>query len=283
MLQEQLAARENLQVTPLSTDAALAGEAREVIAASDIAVLATTDFASERVVAGLPAHVRVLDVSPAFRLHADWVYGLPELPGTVERTRDAFRVANPGCFATAALLVLSPLVRAGLLAPHAPLYLDGTGGYSAGGGKMIESAAQGMLETCATYSLSREHRHIAEISRHSRYEGPLWFSPKIGNYERGVRMQIPLADVDRDAALAILAQAYAGTAIRVDNAVPSRIAADIWANRQGAGIWLIPQPGGTLAVCALDNLLKGAVDSAVCNLDVMLSNIASSPLATSKT
>src|SRR5262245_45415829 len=112
----------------------------------EIVVLATEhEFSMHRVPELLDAGYRVLDMSGAFRLkdpqlYADWygfehtapallneaVYGLPEFFG--QHVRDARLVANPGCYATAAILPLAPLYKAGALDPAATVVVDGKSG-----------------------------------------------------------------------------------------------------------------------------------------------------------
>jgi N-acetyl-gamma-glutamyl-phosphate reductase len=88
---------------------------------------------TQSVIAGLPKHLRIIDLSADFRLespeaYAQWyghahqaialqkqaVYGLPELMR--EQVKTARLVANPGCYPTSATLPLAPLLKAGLIA-----------------------------------------------------------------------------------------------------------------------------------------------------------------------
>ncbi len=96
------------------------------LATADLVFLALHHEESAALAASIPAQVAVVDLSASFRLadpadwaayyrtaHAGrWVYGLPELPGARERIRAATRVAAPGCYATAAILALTPLLAA---------------------------------------------------------------------------------------------------------------------------------------------------------------------------
>ena len=67
----------------------------------------------------------LIDASTAHRTDPSWVYGLPELaPGQREALRTAKRIANPGCHATAFILLMRPLVDAGLVAPDADVTRD---------------------------------------------------------------------------------------------------------------------------------------------------------------
>jgi N-acetyl-gamma-glutamyl-phosphate reductase len=271
LLQERLSERADFGVTLLSTESVLESHPLPALPDGTIFVLATTDFASAKVLAKLPEDARVLDISPTFRTDPGWIYGLPELPGHQSLIEGARRVANPGCFATCAILLLEPLTRARLIAPDALLYLDAVGGYTAGGHAMIERAQAGTLEATAVYSLSRAHRHLEEIRRFAGSgTAPIWFSPKIGSHARGIRMQIPLLGLTQNEVLSQYRANFEGLDVLVHDDVPGRIPADIWAKRTGAGIWAIPQPQGVMLVCAIDNLGKGAADSAMTNIELML-------------
>lgn len=270
VLAQRLEAMADVVACVIPTAHASTEEGIELMSSADLVVLAVQDFASPDIVAQLPDHIRILDVSPAFRTSPGWVYGLPELPGQRERIASAHRVANPGCFATAAILALAPLTQAGLLASTTALYLDGVGGYSAGGSKMESKALAGDLPAESVYGLAAEHRHIAEIKQLANLAGPVWFTPKIANFKQGLRLQIPLVGLDRAAVLEAWSAAYANSAIKVDTTVPTRLSANEWARKPGACLRAIPQEGGCLAVCSMDNLGKGAVDSALDNLRLML-------------
>lgn len=269
-LQERLTGAGEYTVSVVSTDSVLAGESKRVTDGAELLVLCTQEFSSPQVVAELSPAARVLDVSPAFRTAAGWVYGLPELAGARERIAAARRVANPGCFATSAILILEPLVRRSLLEPGAPVYLDGAGGFTTGGSAMVEKEAAGQLAGEAVFSLTREHRHVTEIKQVVGLTGPVMFSPKIAKVPRGIRMQVPLFGISASDARQTYQTAYAGTAITVEESGPSRVAVDDWAGREGACIRVYEQPEGCLVVCTIDNMGKGAVDSAFDNIGLML-------------
>ena len=71
----------------------------------------------------------VIDLGSDFRLDPDWAYGLTEL--SAEDVLASRQIANPGCYATAAILALAPLAEAGLL--DAPVAIDGKSGVSGAG------------------------------------------------------------------------------------------------------------------------------------------------------
>ncbi|HNB28380.1 MAG TPA: N-acetyl-gamma-glutamyl-phosphate reductase, partial [Alphaproteobacteria bacterium] len=136
---------------------------------------------TQEVVAKLPAHLRVVDLSADFRLtdldaYATW-YGhahlAPELQkeavyGLTELNRDAVRrarlVANPGCYPTAAQLPLIPLIKAGLIVAD-DIIIDAKSGVTGAG----RDAKQGSLYSEVTEGIHAygvaSHRHAPEIEQ----------------------------------------------------------------------------------------------------------------------
>src|SRR3954469_11773300 len=125
----------NGTIVPLSPSA-LASEA-------DLVFLALPDSAAAELAPALvDAGVRVIDLSGAFRLRdeaarAKWYPDTHKLPagiayGLTERERGAIArahlAANPGCYPTATLLAMTPLVEAGLLLPDTDVIVDAKSG-----------------------------------------------------------------------------------------------------------------------------------------------------------
>lgn len=266
-LQKRLRENPQFDVYTMSTQEVLDGCDPPKV---DLFVLATLEFSSPQVVDMLPKDARILDISPAFRTKPDWVYGLPELKDQRKRIRDAPRVANPGCFATSAILLLCPLIQSRLYMMNVPLYLDGAGGFSTGGIDLVEKHERGELPVEGAYSMNRMHRHIPEIAHAVDLPCSLWFTPKIIGVPRGIRMQIPVPFLNRDDALNVYRETYRDTEIQVSDETPSKVRVDEWANKRGALIRVYHEPFGAIVVCNLDNLGKGAIDSAEDNIHLML-------------
>ena len=113
---------------------------RAVLGEADVAVLCLPDEAS-REAAGwaTQTNTRLIDASTAHRVEDGWVYGLPELqPDQREAIRHAQYVANPGCYASAFLLLVRPLIDAGLIEKSTPISIHALSGYSGGGRTLIE-------------------------------------------------------------------------------------------------------------------------------------------------
>src|SRR5579872_5784558 len=172
----------------------------ETLAAdADVVFLALPDSAAAELAPSLlNAGVRVIDLSGAFRLRSDaerarWYPVTHALPdglayGLTERERGAVArarmVANPGCYPTATLLALAPLVEAGLLVPGADIIVDAKSGVSGAGKTPSErthfSEVHGSLSAYGVLS----HRHGAEIEE--RLAGPVTFTPHLLPIDRGI-------------------------------------------------------------------------------------------------
>ena len=261
---------------------------RELVAQADVAILCLPDEAAAQAAAwAAEAGTRVIDTSTAHRVADGWVYGLPELqPGRRDALRHADRVANPGCYPSAFLLLVRPLIDAGVLAPDVPLSIHALSGYSGGGRALIEkweNLAFGLnsLPYEAPYALDRVHKHLPEMTIHARLETAPQFVPAVGPFHCGMRVQVPLharqlrghhgASVRN-----VLAERYAGepfVTVMPEAAPVDEYGLDPRACNDTNRITLhvIPNPAGhTLLVAILDNLGKGACGAAIQNLNLML-------------
>ena len=124
-----------------------------------------------------PVGAVVVDLSGAHRIGADgWCYALPELAPPSGRL-----IANPGCYATAALLALAPI--AGIIDP-ASVVVDGKSGISgAGRGLKERSHAAVVLDNVTPYAVGG-HRHSPEIAQLLGF--PVAFVPHVVPLRRGL-------------------------------------------------------------------------------------------------
>ena len=120
-------------------------ERARLLNAADVAFLCLPDAAAREAVALVTNPTTCLiDASTAHRTASDWVFGLPELAADQRaRIRASKRIANPGCHATGFILLVRPLVDAGLVSSTALLSATSITGYSGGGKKMIEQYEAG--------------------------------------------------------------------------------------------------------------------------------------------
>ena len=253
---------------------------------ADVVFLALPDAAAAELAPALVgAGVRVIDLSGAFRLRdaglrARWYPETHDVPpgvayGLTERERGAVAraelVANPGCYPTAALLALAPLVEAGLLLPNADIIVDAKSGVSGAGKTPSErthfSEIHGSLAAYGVFN----HRHGAEIEQ--GIGRTVTFTPHLVPLDRGIlsTIYVRVAPGTSEEALgASLEQAYSGaTFVRLVGPALPEIKHVAHTNFCDIG-WRVDPSGRAILVSVIDNLLKGASGQAVQNLNVML-------------
>lgn len=207
---------------------------------------------------------------------ADYRYGLPE--AFRASLAGATRVANPGCYATAAELALLPAAEAGWIAgPIAVSALSGVSG--AGRAAQLRTSYVEVEGGASLYKPGVEHAHVAEIERTLRAaagcDHPIGFAPQLVPMARGILLtaSAPLAHaVSPEEAWAAYARRFAGEPfVRV-------LEAGAWpetrlvkgSNRCDVAVTTL-HGGRTLFVTsALDNVVKGAAGQALQNLNVVL-------------
>jgi N-acetyl-gamma-glutamyl-phosphate reductase len=202
-------------------------------------------------------------------------YGLPELHRDV--IRGAPLVANPGCYPTAILLALAPLVRAGLVRPGSTVVADAASGVTgAGNSPKVDMLFGEVTENFRAYGVGNEHRHLPEMRATLAWLGAdtdLLFTPHLLPVARGIlaTLTVPVTDVPEDP-LSPWRDQYAGEPfIELTTDLPSirdvarrnvvRIAA-----RKVSGV---RQPT-LLVFAAIDNLVKGAAGQAIQNANLSL-------------
>jgi N-acetyl-gamma-glutamyl-phosphate reductase len=197
-INEYLAQRADIEVLRIDADRRKdAAERARLLNAADVAFLCLPDAAAKEA-AALVTNPRtcLIDASTAHRTAAGWVFGLPELvPGQREALRAGKRIANPGCHASAFILLLRPLIDAGLVPAELPLAATSITGYSGGGKKMIEQYEQGgdsRLASPRPYALKLSHKHIPEMVTHARLGVAPAFMPIVGNFYKGLSVSVPL-------------------------------------------------------------------------------------------
>jgi len=231
------------------------------------------------------AGVRVIDLSGAFRLRdaaarSRWYPETRQMPdgvayGLTELERDSVAaarlVANPGCYPTAALLALAPLMSAGILTPNADIIVDAKSGVSGAGKTPSErthfSECHDNLSAYGVFN----HRHGAEIEQ--GIGGQVTFTPHLLPLDRGLMATtyVRVAPGTTEEALGDLYErAYAGaTFVRLVGSALPEIKHVARTNFCDIG-WRIDPSGRAILVSVIDNLLKGASGQAVQNMNVML-------------
>lgn len=291
-IREWLTGRDDIEVITLPEELRKDADARkQALRDATIVLLCLPDDAAKDAAAWLAdSPVRILDASTAHRVSEGWVYGLPELvSGQRERIATAPRVANPGCYASAVVLLVRPLVDAGLIASDSALSIHALSGYSGGGRSLIErweDPKRGLLKLAheAPYSINKVHKHIPEIMRHGALSAEPHFLPSVGPFRCGMRVaiMIPAKALPKTTTGEAMWDAFAvryerETFIEVepltDASDADELTFDPQANNETNRISLrvLPhQSGHVLLMARLDNLGKGAAGVAIQNLNLML-------------
>jgi N-acetyl-gamma-glutamyl-phosphate reductase len=268
----------NGEIAPLSLEAL-----RE---SADLVFLALPDAnAAELAPALVDAGVRVIDLSGAFRLRdvaarGRWYPETARMPsglayGLTELNRSAVAgarlVANPGCYPTASLLALAPLVEAGLLHRDADIIIDAKSGVSGAGKTPSErthfSECHGSLSAYGVFG----HRHGAEIEQGVGRE--VTFTPHLVPLDRGILstiyVRVPPGTTEEHLG-SVYQGAYADAPfVRLVGSALPEIKHVAHTNFCDIG-WRVHPSGRAILVSVVDNLLKGASGQAVQNMNVML-------------
>jgi N-acetyl-gamma-glutamyl-phosphate reductase len=191
----------------------------------------------------------------------DWSYAIPELFSPAGRL-----IANPGCYATAALLALAPL--AGAIDP-ASVVVDAKSGVSGAGRSLKASSHAGfVLENLSPYRVG-SHQHAPEIEQALGF--PVCFVPHLLPVRRGL-LATCYAQATADDLRERLEAAYAGSA--VVRVLPAGVAPELSRVQatDAAEVALFDDrsTGRAIVVCAIDNLGKGAAGQAVQNANLVL-------------
>lgn len=263
---------------------------------SEVLLLATPHEQSrEWVPEALAAGMRVIDLSGAWRLRepenqavyqltdadpelaaalaAEAVYGCPELHR--EAIRTARLVANPGCYATSAILALAPLLRAGLVDLDRGIVCDAKSGVS-GAGKASTAKTHFMYaaDNLSAYAIFG-HRHTGELLEQLHLSAEhIQFTPHLLPIPRGILSTIYLRlrqPADAATIAGVYETFYAASPmvrLRRPGDLP-QIQHVVRTNLCDLGFELAPDGRRLVLVSCLDNLLKGAAGQAVQNLNLM--------------
>lgn len=229
--------------------------------------------------------VKVVDLSADYRLsqenyeafyceHEDIenlshaIYSIPELHGNI--AEGAKLIANPGCHVTASLMALAPFLN--YIDLTQPIFIDSKTGVS-GAGKSPSSTVHyvNVNDNINCYNIIK-HRHATEIEQHASAlcsnEVKVTFVPSLVPMTRGMLACVYATLKDDCDPLATMHSFYENKAfVRVRNAPPHTKMtsgtnfADVYAARHGNAL---------VAMCAIDNLMRGASSQALVNANLMM-------------
>jgi N-acetyl-gamma-glutamyl-phosphate reductase len=191
----------------------------------------------------------------------DWSYAVPELyPPTGPL------IANPGCYATAAILALEPL--RGAIDPD-DVVIDAKSGVSGAGRELKASSHAGfVLENISPYRVGT-HQHAPEIAQALGF--PVCFVPHLLPIRRGLLATCYVRPGSVDLR-ELLEEAYASSdVVRVlPEGVNPELARVQHTDAAELGLYEDRSTGRAVVVCALDNLGKGAAGQAMQNANLAL-------------
>jgi len=275
---QRLPALKNLwhgQIEPFSIE--------KLIAESEVVFLGLPDGISAELAPQLVGNGRkVFDLSGAFRLRdkelrKQWYPKSPSLPATTtyglpEWNREHLATANliacAGCYPTAAILALKPLVKAGVLADKADIYIDAKSGVSGAGKKPSErthfSEVHGSIAAYGIFS----HRHAAEIEQ--ELNRPVTFVPHLVPLDRGILETIYTRvspGTTNNTIRKALEDVYQESPfVRLTGSTPPEIKHVVHTNFCDIG-WILNDTRLVLVAC-IDNLVKGAAGQAIQSFNI---------------
>lgn len=262
----------------------------DVLAGHDVVFLALPHGHSAALAEQLGPDTIVIDCGADFRLtdagdwqrfygseHAGtWPYGLPELPGNREALRGATRIAVPGCYPTAALLALVPAVAAGLVDPAVTVVaVSGTSG--AGRAARVDLLAAEVIGSARAYNIAGVHRHTPEIAQGLRavteHKVTVSFTPVLIPTARGI---LATCTAPTKASLgevrAVYEKAYDDEPFvhLLPESLLPQTGSVIGCNAAQLAVAVDAEAGVLVAVCAIDNLVKGTAGAAVQSMNLAL-------------
>lgn len=255
----------------------------------DAVLLATSAEVSARLLPAFAERAKqVVDLSGAFRLTRDayprwygfehgaheWLerahYGLPELFGPPPAGAP---VANPGCFPTAALLAMGPLVRAGLVDPQT-IVIDAKSGVTGAGRQSGEAYSFAEIDEDVRAYNVLAHKHSPEIRQALSRLGQgarVTFTAHLLPLRRGLLATCyarPCGDATAERVSQCLNDTYAKAAF-VRSVPPGQVGVKGVVGTNACHVGATADEDMVVAIGAIDNLLKGASGQAIQNLNLM--------------
>jgi N-acetyl-gamma-glutamyl-phosphate reductase len=254
----------------ITNEAALAGEADITFVCLPHDEAAALEPPGKGVVVDLSGAHRLVDATQYERWYgfthprpgelAEWSYGLPEVSAPAGRL-----VANPGCYATAALLALHPIRDA---IDPASVVVDAKSGMTGAGRSLKASSHAGfVLENVSPYKVG-EHQHVPEIAQALGF--PVSLTPHLLPIRRGLIATCYVRSTGADLR-ALLQEHYADSHVVV--VLPEGVAPELsrvqHTDAAEIAVYEDRFTDRTIVVCAIDNLGKGAAGQAIQNANLL--------------
>jgi len=224
----------------------------------------------------LSAGKKVVDLGADYRFNEEAVFGLPEL--YKDQIKRARLIANPGCYPTASILGLAPLVK-NKLVDTSSIIVDAKSGISgAGRGVSLKVHFCERNEGIAAYAVTT-HRHMGEIeyqlSKVAGQELNVTFVPHLSPMNRGIlatcyaKLVKPVKSVE--SVISVYKEFYKGQAfVRIYETGEPCTKNVSGTNFCDIGVAVNEVTGTVIVMSCIDNLIKGAAGQAVQNMNLML-------------
>ena len=312
----------NLTGHPAFDNRAFASTDADSLKDAELVFMALPHGESAKLAGQLPG-TRIADLSADFRLGDEddwhqfygadvgyagrWAYGLPELPSrpgepaTRDKIRNARTVAVPGCYATASILALGPLLAAGLIEPDDIVIVAASGTSGAGRSLRHDLLASEVIGSMSAYQVGGTHRHTPEIEQAlsellpGQSQVTLSFTPTLAPMPRGM-IATSTARLTPAATAATAATTAAGPAAPAATTHPAKTLREAFRQSYADSpfVHLLPEgqwpvtaavygsngahlqvaadlhAGRAVVISAIDNLGKGAAGQAVQTANLML-------------
>lgn len=199
------------------------------------------------------------------------VFGLPEL--FRKQIKGKKLIANPGCFPTAALLALAPLLKKGLIETGSIIVNSVTGVSGAGKNPSIKYHFPNMNENFFAYGIGT-HRHMPEMEQIAGEiagcDVKILFQPHAGPFDRGIFSTVycqPKGKADEKGLLKLYKDFYDGEPfVQVRGEVPG-VKDVAWTNY--CHLFPTVSKGRIVIFSVIDNLVKGAAGQAIQNMNII--------------
>ncbi|MDX2191075.1 MAG: N-acetyl-gamma-glutamyl-phosphate reductase [Bacteroidota bacterium] len=214
--------------------------------------------------------LKIIDLSQDFRPETNgFVYGLPELKK--DAIKNAQRIANPGCFATAIQLALLPLANAGILEDE--IHISATTGSTGAGQSLSETSHFSWRNNNMSVYKSFTHQHLKEINKslsslQPGFNKKVNFIPYRGDFTRGIIASVYTkydgSLEDAQALYQAYYQLHPFTHISKENIDLKQVV-----NTNKCLLYLEKHDDKLLIISIEDNLTKGASGQAVQNMNLI--------------
>lgn len=241
---------------------------------ADLLFLSMGHGESQKILAelDLSPQVKIIDLSQDFRLSRpgnDFVYGLPE--AFKEEIKEADKIANPGCFATAIQLALLPVAANGLL--NQEVHVSAITGSTGAGQSLSSTIHYTWRNNNVSVYKPFVHQHLAEIKQtlqrlNHQWQKDIYFVPMRGSFTRGILVAVqtkitaPLDDLF--ALYQDFYQQHPFVFVVDFNPDVKQVV-----NTNKALLHLVKEGEQLLIISVIDNLIKGAAGQAVQNMNLM--------------